>query len=347
MIDNNKNFNFHPISIVGIGKYVPTTVIKNEDITKIVDTSDEWIFTRTGIKERRIVSGNETASSLAVNAANDALGYAGISPEEIDLIITATSMPDFLYPSVSCQVQAAIGAKKAAAFDVVAACSGLIYALNISKSFIASGIYKNILLIGVDVHSRFLDWSDRATCVLFGDGAGAFIVKKSEDNINDLLEINIHADGTKSGDLKVPLYGKNCPLVEPNSERKQFVNMNGREIYKFAVSVIPESIQNTLNLAGLTINDLDYLVPHQANTRIISAISERLNLKPEQVIINLDKYGNTSAASIPIALTEAIENNKINMPSILALSGFGAGLTWGTAIIRWRAKDKRLNNINS
>ena len=337
---NGKELN--PVSIIGIGKYVPETVVTNDDIAKIVDTNDEWIVTRTGIKERRVVSGDETAASLAINAAKDALGYAGIDPKEIDLIITATSMPDALYPSTSCEVQGALGATNAAAFDVVAACSGLIYGLNIARNFIMAGTYNTVLLIGVDVHSRFLDWNDRGTCVLFGDGAGALIVKKSEDDINDILAIDMHADGSKASELKIPLNGKNCPLVEPKTEKKQQVDMNGREIYKFAVRVVPESILNAINAAGLSIDDIDYLIPHQANMRIVQAITERLNLKEDQVIVNLDKYGNTSTASIPIALTEAL-GNKVSTPSRMVMCGFGAGLTWGTAIVNWRAKDKRLS----
>lgn len=337
------NNGLHPVNIIGIGKCIPETVITNDDLAKILDTNDEWIVSRTGIKQRRVVSGDETATSLAVKAANDAIAYAGISPEEIDLIITATSMPDSLYPSTSCEVQSLIGAVNATAFDIVAACSGLIYALHIARSFIMNGTYKTVLLIGCDLHSRFLDWTDRSISVLFGDAAGALVVTRSKDEINDILSIDIHSNGTKSGELKLPLNGKNCPLVEPNTEKKQHVNMNGREIYKFAVSVVPESIQNALTQAGLTIDDLDYLIPHQANMRIVSAITERLKLKEEQVIVNLDKYGNTSTASIPLALSEAIELKKVNIPSTMAICGFGAGLTWGTAIIKWRAKDQRLN----
>jgi len=338
----NKNTELNPVTIAGVGKYVPETVIKNEDLAKIVDTNDEWILSRTGIKERRVVSGDETSVSLAVKAAMDAMGYAGISPEEIDLIITATSLPDNLYPSTSCEVQLAIGAKNAAAFDIVAACSGLIYGLNIARNFIMCGTYKTVLIIGVDVHSRFVDWSDRSICILFGDGAGAMVVKKSEDGINDILAVDMSADGTKSAELKIPLYGKNCPLVEPNTPQDQTVYMNGREVYKFAVSVVPESIQKSLAIADLSVSDLDFLIPHQANMRIVSAITDRLKLKTEQVIVNLDKYGNTSTASIPLALAEALGENKIPDSSILALCGFGAGLTWGTAIVRWRAKDQRL-----
>jgi len=337
-----QNNSLVPVTIAGVGKYVPETIIKNDDIAKLVDTNDEWITSRTGIKERRVVSGNETAVSLAVNAANDALAFAGINPAEIDLVICATSMPDNLYPSSACEIQADIGAVNAAAFDLSAACSGLIYGLFVAKNFIMSGTYEKILVVGVDVHSRFLDWTDRSTCILFGDGAGAFIVTKSEDGINDFLSVDIHADGSKGKELKIPLYGKNCPLVEPNDEKKQFVYMNGKEIYKFAINYVPESILNSLSLAGLSIDNLDFLIPHQANKRIISAITDRLKLQPDQVISNLEKYGNTSTASIPIAFLEALENNLIPESSILALCGFGAGLTWGSAVVRWRAKDKRI-----
>ena len=208
-----------PLKITGIGKYLPDSIVKNNDIAKIVDTNDEWIVSRTGIKERRVVSGNETASFLASKAALDALGYAGVAPEEIDLIITATSLPDNFYPSTSCEVQSAIGANKAVGFDIVAACSGLIFALNVARSLMITGSYKKALIIGVDVHSRFLDWTDRSTCILFGDGAGALVLEKSDDGINDILSIDIHSDGTKSSELKIPVNGVNCPLVEPASKK--------------------------------------------------------------------------------------------------------------------------------
>jgi 3-oxoacyl-[acyl-carrier-protein] synthase III len=335
------NKNLIPVSITGIGKCVPETIITNDDISKIVDTNDEWISTRTGIKQRRVVSGDETAVSLAVKAAKDAMGYAGISAEEIDVIITATSMPDALYPSTSCEIHKAIGATNAAAFDVVAACSGLIYALNIARNFIMTGTYETALIVGVDLHSRFIDWTDRSTCVLFGDASGAMVVQKSKDEINDILAIDMHADGSKADELRIPLSGNNCPLVQPNTPKKQIVNMNGREIYKFAVRVVPDSILKSLEIAGMSIDDVDYLIPHQANMRIVSAITERLNLNPDQVIVNLDKYGNTSTASIPLALSEALEENNIKMPSTMIICGFGAGLTWGTALVRWRAQDQR------
>jgi len=335
------NNNKYPVTIAGVGKYLPETIITNDDLTKLVDTNDEWIYSRSGIKERRVVSGNETASSLAAKAALDALGFAGEAPENIDLIICATSVPDNYYPAMACEVQAAIGAVNAAAFDVVAACSGLIYALKLAKSLIECGEYKNILMIGADVHSRIINWSDRTTCVLFGDGAGAFLVKRSEDGENDVLAVDVKADGIKGSELKAPVSGKNCPLVEPNDSEQKYVTMNGREIYKFAVSSVPESIKSVTEMAGLTKDDIDKYVLHQANIRIIHAIADKLGENQEKFYINLQKYGNTSSASIPIALTEAVEENKIKSPSTLVFSGFGAGLTWGTAVVRWRAKDKR------
>jgi len=336
-----ENLKINPVSVLGIGCYTPETVVTNDDLAKIVDTSDEWIYTRTGIRERRIVKGNEGAKDLALKASIDALEFAGIKPEELDCIVLATSTPDNLYPSVACELQAMLGVQDIPAFDLVAACSGIIYALNVAKSFINSGTYKTVLVVGVDVHSRFVNWEDRSTCVLFGDGAGALVLQQSEDGINDILALEMFANGSKSSELKIPLTGKNCPLVESNDARSQHVSMNGREVYKFAVNIVPESLTQCLDKAGLKLEDLDYFVSHQANIRIIQAVQERLQLEDKQVIANLEKYGNTSAASIPIAFKEAVENNLINTPSNVAFCGFGAGLTWGTAIIRWRAKDKR------
>ncbi|HBG49287.1 MAG TPA: 3-oxoacyl-ACP synthase [Cyanobacteria bacterium UBA9971] len=333
----------YPVTITGVGKCLPENVITNDDLTKLVDTNDEWIFSRSGIKERHVVSGNETASSLAAKAAKDAIEFSGVDVKDIDLIICATSLPDNLYPSTACEVQLALGASNAAAFDIVAACSGLIYGLKIANSFIASGEYKNVLLVGVDIHSRFVNWSDRSTCVLFGDGAGALVVQRSQDGQNDVLSVDIRADGTKASELKIPLTGINCPLVEQNTPELQCVNMNGREIYKFAVNYVPESIMYVLKNINLTVNDVDTYILHQANIRIIQAIADKLHENQEKFYVNLHKYGNTSSASIAIALTDAIEENKINYPSTLVLSGFGAGLTWGTAVVRWRAKDKRKN----
>ncbi len=327
---NNK---FFPSKIAGIGKGMPQTVIKNSDLEKIVDTNDEWIATRSGIKERRVVSSEETGTSLAVKASREAL--AGINPEEIDLVICATSMPDNLYPSTACEIQRELKCSKAAAFDITAACSGLVYGLNIARSFIASGTYKNILLASVDVHSRFINWEDRSTCVLFGDGAGAMVITRSEDEQNDILYVEMEADGVKGEELKIPLSGKNCPLVSPNTLKDSYVYMNGREIYKFAVNTVPESIKKAVNKVGVSLEEVDCFILHQANVRIIESIADRLGVDREKFFINLHKYGNTSAASIVIAMTEAVEEGFIKSPSLLVLSGFGAGLTWGTAVVRW------------
>lgn len=335
---NNK---LYPVTITGVGKCLPEKTITNYDLEKLVDTTDEWIYSRSGIKERRIVSGDETASSLASKAAIEALEFAGVEAKDVDLIICATSIPDNLYPSVACEVQYSIGAVNAAAFDMVAACSGLIYGMKVANSFIASGDYKNVLVLGVDIHSRFVNWEDRSTCVLFGDGAGALLLQRSDDGQNDVLYVDIQSDGTKSAELKIPLTGMNCPLVENNTQEQQFVKMNGREIYKFAVTIVPESINKILNILGLTVNDIDKYVLHQANVRIIQAIADKLKEDQDKFIVNLERYGNTSSASIAIALTDSIDENKINCPSTLVLSGFGAGLTWGTAFVRWRAVDKR------
>lgn len=333
--------NKYPVTITGVGKCLPEKIITNQDLEKLVDTNDEWITSRSGIKKRHVVSGNETGTSLAVKAAEDALGYSGLKAEDIDLVICATSLPDNLYPSAACEIQSAIGAVNAAAFDVVAACSGLIYGLKIANSFIASGEYKNILLVGVDVHSRFVNWEDRSTCVLFGDGAGALTIQRSEDGQNDILYVDIRSDGTRARELKIPLSGNNCPLAEKNSPEPQHVYMNGREIYKFAINTVPNSVTDALTKTGLTVNDIDKYILHQANIRIIKAIATKLNENLDKFYVNLDKYGNTSSASIAIALTDALKENKINIPSTVIMSGFGAGLTWGTAVIRWKAKDKR------
>jgi 3-oxoacyl-[acyl-carrier-protein] synthase III len=327
--------------ILGLGASVPSAVVTNADLEKLVATSDEWIASRTGIRERRIVD-DETASSLAAEAAKDAIGFAGIEAKEIDLIVVATSTPDFLYPSTACMVQATIGASQAAAFDLEAACTGIIYALSVAQQFIATGTFKTALVIGVDLHSRFLDWQDRNTCILFGDGAAAFVLQASESE-NDILSTYLRADGSGAHLLKIPNCGTNYPHANkdkpPISEK--FVQMNGRPIYEFAVKAVPEAVHTALERAGVKLEDVDYLVPHQANIRIMNSAAERLGISPDKVVSNVDKVGNTSAASIPLALWHGVQNKQIKAPAICALVGFGAGLTWGAAIIRWNAKDKR------
>lgn len=325
-----------PIMIAGLGYAVPETIITNEDLTKILDTSDEWITTRTGIKERRVCSGEENAMTLGVSAAKKALNKAKMQSEEIQLIIAAASVPTMAYPSTACMIQGELNAKNAAAFDITAACSGLLYAMNIAKAFIESGIYENILIVATDANSKFVDWTDRATCVLFGDGAGAMVMKKSPDGVNDIIELDMFSDATGSEYITMPITGKNCPLVEPCEQKPLFVSMNGKEVYKFVVTKMPDFIVDCVERANLKPEDIDYLIPHQANLRIIDAMAQRLNYNSDKVVVNIDKYGNTSAASIPIALGEAIEEGKVKLPCKAILTGFGAGMTCGTAIVRLR-----------
>lgn len=329
--------------IIGVGAGLPVSVVTNEDLTKLVDTSDEWIETRTGIRERRIVNDTESATGLATEAAKDALAYAGIEGDTIELVIVATSTPDNLYPSTACQVQAAIGASRAVAFDMEAACTGIIYALSVGQQFIGSGTYKRVLVIGVDVHSRFLNWEDRNTCILFGDGAGAFILEATEKDDNEVLGTYLRADGNGGHLLWIPNTGTQYPHAGADelAPTTRFLQMNGRAIYEFAVNAVPEAVRQATAVAGITVDDIDYMVPHQANIRIIKAAADRLGIKQEQVITNVDEMGNTSAASIPLAIWSAIRRDKVKMPSTMVLVGFGAGLTWGSAVVRWTAVDQR------
>lgn len=329
------------ISLAGIGAYVPETVVTNDDISKLVDTSDEWIASRTGIRERRIVRGDESVADLAIQAAKQALASAGIAGEEVELIIVASSTPDTIYPAVACQVQHAIGATRAAGFDMALACTGFVYAMVIAQQFLKTGMYKTALVIGADIHSRFTDWTDRNTCVLFGDGAGACVMR-AEPGPDNILASDLHLDGSKGMELTLFTEAPNCPLVPGRSPAKPHVYMNGREVFKFAVGTVPKSIQETLDRAGLSIDQLDHLLLHQANIRIMQAMSEKLNIPEERLIINLDKYGNTSAASIPIALNEAVLDGRVKPGQLLAMCGFGAGLAWATAVVRWTCVDQRL-----
>ncbi len=326
-----------PLKISGIGYTLPKTVVTNNDLTKLYDTSDEWIYTRTGIKERRLVSGNESAIDLGLEAAKNALDKANIKPEELDLIIAASSAPPKLYPAIACQLHEKLGiTRPIPAFDLTAACSGLIYALSIAKAYIGMGMYKKILLVATDNNSRLLDWTDRSTSILFGDGAGAMVVEASDDGIDDVIAIDIEADGNYGHLIDLPFNGDNCPLVEPNDKEESKIRMNGRGVYSFVVKILPNYVDNLVKNAGLTPDDIDYLIPHQANIRIIQAVQERLGIPDDKVITNLKYYGNTSAASIPIALAESVEKGKIELDKTAILCGFGAGMTWGGAIVRLR-----------
>ena len=326
-----------PLRIAGIGYSVPQTVVTNNDLTKLYDTSDEWIYSRTGIKERRMVSGDEDAVSLGIEAAKRALDKSGLKPEDIEMVIVAASAPPQLYPAVGCQIQAALGIpNEIPAFDITAACTGLIYTLSIARGYIASGMYKNILLVATDNNTRLLDWADRSCSILFGDGAGAMVVTASDDGVDDIISIDIRSNGSIGDIIQFNLSGKNCPLVEPNTEKPAFITMNGKEVYRFVARVLPEYVEKLVSDAGMKNEDIDYLIPHQANLRIIQAVQERLGYSDEKVVTNIERFGNTSAASIPLALVESVEQGKVKLGSTAILTGFGAGMTWGGAIVRLR-----------
>ena len=300
-----------PLKIAGVGYSIPDTVITNDDLTKLYDTSDEWIYSRTGIKERRVVSGEQNAVDLGLEAAQRALEKAKINPNDLDLIIAASSAPPDLYPAIACHIQTRLGiTTQIPAFDITAACTGLIYALNIAKAYIASGMYKTILLVATDNNSRLVNWEDRGTSILFGDGAGAMVVTASNDGVDDIIAIDIKADGS--------------------------IRMNGRGVYTFVAKVLPHYVEQLIADAGMKAEDIDYLIPHQANIRIIQAVQERLGYSDDKVVTNIKYYGNTSAASIPLALAESVEKGNVKLGSTAILCGFGAGMTWGGAIVRLR-----------
>ena len=331
------------ISIAGIGAFAPKHIVTNDDIATLVETSDEWITTRTGIRSRHVVSGDESVADLAIEAAQQALLSAGMDGSEIELIIVASSTPDTIYPAVACQVQHAIGAKNAAGFDMALACSGFVYAMVIANQFLKTGMYKKALIIGADIHSRHTNWHDRNTCILFGDGAGAAVLVAEHGGTDNMLASELHVDGSKGMELTLFTQSENCPLVAPKTPVNHYVYMNGREVFKFAVGVVPKSISHVLEQANMTINDIDHVVLHQANIRIMQAMSEKLEIPEERLVINLDKFGNTSAASIPLALNEAVLTGRVKPGDKLVLCGFGAGLAWGTAVVRWTAVDQRLD----
>lgn len=330
--------NVKPLKIAGVGYYVPEAVITNNDLTKLYETSDEWIYSRTGIKERRVVSGNETAIDLGYKAALKAIEKSGFKPEDIDCIISAASAPPQLYPTLSCTLQAKLGIpNQVPAFDLTAACTGLIYALQVARGFIGAGIYKTILIVAADNNSKITDWTDRGTSILFGDGAGAMVVTESDDGIDDILSINISADGSIGQMIQTNMPSQCCPLVEQSDiVGTGKIIMNGKDVYKFAVTTVPKYVEECIKKSGMTSEEIDYLIPHQANQRIIESIQQRLKYSDDKVISNIEYYGNTSAASIPIALVEGVEQGKIKLGSTAILCGFGAGMTWGAAVVRLR-----------
>jgi 3-oxoacyl-[acyl-carrier-protein] synthase III len=327
-------------NIIGWGKYIPSRVITNADLEKTIDTSDEWIVNRTGIRERHVVEPGETTSSMSVAAAEMALRKAGISPQSLDLIIIASSSPDYLTPPVSSQVQHALGAKKAAAFTLVTGCTGFIYALSTAQQFIASGTYDTILVIGAELLSRFIDWTDRSTCVLFGDGAGAVVLQATHTR-SGVLACILGSDGSGSEHLILPAGGSAHPPSRETLDRKMHtIQMNGPEVFKFATRVLGKTLRQVIHKAGLRTQDIDLFIPHQANIRIIESAARVAGLPEEKIFINIHKYGNTSAASVPIALTEAMDEGRAKIGSTLALVAFGAGLTWASAVVKIVAPEK-------
>ncbi|CEJ74788.1 3-oxoacyl-ACP synthase [[Clostridium] sordellii] len=320
--------------IVGVGSYVPKNIISNFDLEKIMDTSDEWIKTRTGIRERRIVDENEATSDLATKAALNAIKDANLTPEDIDLIIVATITPDMIFPSTACLVQANIKATKAACFDLEAACSGFIYGITVAKQFIESDTYKHVLVIGAEALSRILDYEDRSTAILFGDGAGAVVMGPVIEG--GVLSTSLGSDGNGKDYLNIPAGGSKTPASEDSIKNKlHYIKMAGNDVFKFAVRIMQDASVECIESANLEIQDIDYLIPHQANIRIIEASAKRLKLSMDKVYVNLDKYGNMSAASIPVALDEAYREGKIKKGDNIVLVGFGGGLTWGASVVRW------------
>ena len=315
------------VRFIGSGSAVPDRVLTNTDLAEMVDTTDEWIASRTGIRARHIADEEEdSVANLAAKAGQKAIAAAGLTPQDIDLIILSTSTSDDLFGTAG-RVQNLLGAERAVAFDLVAACSGFVFGLVTASQYIRTGVYKNVLLIGADVLSRWVDWRDRRTCILFGDGAGAVVLQaSSQDKPNNLLGFEMRSDGKGNNLLNINYLRNNT--FEP-------ITMNGQEVYRFAVRRVPEVIEKSLHYAHLKVHDLDWLILHQANQRIIDAVVNRFGIDPAKAVSNMGKYGNTSAASIPIALDEWVQAGKIQPNHLIAIAGFGAGLSWGSAVFRW------------
>lgn len=324
------------IAITGCGSAAPEAILTNHHLAQMVETSDEWINTRTGMSNRHIASSTESLSQLSAVAAQNAIAMAGISVTDIDLIILATSTPDDLFGS-ACKVQGLIGATNAVAFDLTAACSGFLFALINATQFIRNGVYKNVLIIGADLLSRWVDWSDRASCVLFGDGAGAAVCQGIAEG-DRLLSYGMYSNGSQNDSLNLNYQSDSKPLVDAITAQQGIyhpISMNGREVYRFAVAKVPEAIEKAMFHANLTADDIDWLLLHQANQRIMGAVAKRLKIPSEKILSNIAEYGNTSAASIPLALDAAVREGKVKPGDTIAASGFGAGLTWGAAIFKW------------
>ncbi|GBR14603.1 beta-ketoacyl-ACP synthase III [Gluconobacter frateurii] len=313
--------------LTGVGGYLPRTVVTNDDLAQKIDTSDEWIRTRTGITQRHIVSGDETTASMAAEAARQALEQAGVNADDVDAILVATSTPDQVFPAVATQVQALLGITRGFGFDISAACSGFVYALASANSFIQSGLAKKVLVIGSEVFSRLLDWNDRTTCVLFGDGAGAVLLEAGAEDGEGVLSTHLHSDG-RSGDILYVDGAVGC------AGTTQHLKMLGREVFRHAVVKLSQAVDEALEANNLTGQDIQWLVPHQANLRIIDGMAKKLALPSDRVVVTVDRHANTSAASIPLALNEAVRDGRIQKGDLVLMEALGGGLTWGSALVR-------------
>ncbi|SPF54971.1 3-oxoacyl-(acyl-carrier-protein) synthase III [Candidatus Desulfosporosinus infrequens] len=323
------------VGITGTGSYLPENVLTNAELETIVDTKDDWITSRTGIRERHIAPPEMPVSELCYQAGLRALEDARVAPEEVDLIIVATMTPDYAFPATACLVADRLGTKNAAAFDLEAACTGFIYAVATASQFVATGMYKTVLVIGGETMSKILNWEDRSTCILFGDGAGAAVLQAVQKGFG-FLSFDLGSDGSGGMLLSQPAGGSKCPASLETVEKKlHTLQMEGREVYKFAVRIMGDVAVKVLEKAGLRKEDVDLFVPHQANTRIIDAAVKRLGISPDKVVINLDKYGNMSAAAIPVALDEAVKAGRLTEGDTVVMVGFGAGLTWGACVLKW------------
>lgn len=321
--------------IIGWGMAVPRRVLTNDELSQIVDTNDEWIRSRTGIGERHIAAEDESTATLAFDASVKALQVARLKPDELDLIIVATSSPEYIFPATACVIQDRLGAKKAGAFDLLAACTGFIYALNIATQTIRSGAARNALVVGAETLSRIVDWKDRNTCVLFGDGAGAFVLQASEE-VGGVLSAVMRSDGSGGDLLSLPGGGSRYPAtVESVREGLHYIRMNGREVFRFATRVMAQATQDAVEQAEMKIEDIQLVIPHQANERIIETAMRNLKIPMDRCVVNLERYGNTSTASIPIAVCEAVSDGRLKSGHKVVFVGFGAGLTWGAAVAIW------------
>jgi 3-oxoacyl-[acyl-carrier-protein] synthase-3 len=328
--------NGRPISITGLGCYVPERVVTNDELSQMVDTSDEWIMERTGIRERRVASPEEALSDLCLPSARDALEQAGVRPEELDLIIVATVTPDMLFPSTGAIIADELGAKDAAAYDLSAGCTGFMYALAQAHGMVSAGLSDRALVIGGDVLSKIVNWHDRSTCVLFGDGAGAVVIEPVQDE--GFFGFELGADGSGGVHLHMPAGGSRLPASpETVAAEQHFAFMNGREVFKFATRVLVSSAEKLLEECDMSMDEVDVYVPHQANVRIIDHATKKLGVPEDRVVVNVDRFGNTSSGSIPLALADAVADGRLEEGKLLLMTGMGAGLTWGSALMRWTA----------